>query len=463
MKLQPKLALFSTGIALIAVTVVAVVSRRTTLHEVNVQLAEADVDKTDTAVRIVRDWHVQHPSWQDAQGVIDQAASQSGCDLLLINYAGRCIASAPSTLCQADLTFGSGDLLTIRMRDTAQADVRELIGPPRVVFRDDRDATRLATLFILPPTNAEPIRFLRVMSQSLWIAGLVAAAVSVVLSIVIARAIVRPVRALTRVVARMGTGDLSPRVEVKGADEIAELAAAFNAMAASMSLQERGRQDLFHDVAHELRTPLTNLQCQLEAILDGLDQPEPRTLQSMHEELMLLGRLVDDLRDVALAEAGQLRLFIEPCELMTEVGKAVRAVAAQAAARGVHLRVDGPEAAMAYVDVGRFGQILGNLLSNGIRHASAGGNIDIRVRQSQSETSVEVEDDGPGIADELRPRVWERFFRADGARSRATGGVGLGLAIVKHLTELHGGTAGVENVPGRGARFTVTFRAPLNG
>jgi len=265
------------------------------------------------------------------------------------------------------------------------------------------------------------------------------------------------VESLTAAARRMGAGDLSQRVRVSSTDEIGELARAFNAMAEAVERNEALRRNLVSDVAHELRTPLTNLRGQIEALEDGLLAPSADTLRSLHEEILILSRLVNDLQDLALAEAGQLPLHRGRLVLSEAVEGALASIRAGAAERGILLHAEaGPELAVD-ADRERLGQVLRNLLANALTHTPDGGRIEVTARAENGSVSIRVQDTGVGISAEQLPRVFDRFYRADSSRARASGGAGLGLAIVKQLVIAHGGTIGVESEPGRGAAFTFTI------
>jgi signal transduction histidine kinase len=271
------------------------------------------------------------------------------------------------------------------------------------------------------------------------------------------------VDALTAAVRRMGAGDLDQRVPVVADDEVGELARAFNAMAGNLARTEQLRRTMVADVAHELRTPLTNLRGYLEAIQDGVAPPDAEVIASLHEEAIHLSRLVDDLQDLALADAGQLPLERRPIAVADVVGPVTRLVAPRAAAAGVAVEADlQPGLPAVEADPLRARQIVHNLLGNAVRHTPAGGAVRVRARRAADGVEVTVADTGEGIPPEHLPHVFERFYRADRSRSRATGGAGIGLAVVKQLVEAHGGRVGVESTPGRGTtlRFTLPVAAP---
>jgi signal transduction histidine kinase len=287
---------------------------------------------------------------------------------------------------------------------------------------------------------------------------------AVLLTLALSRRILGPVEALTLAARKMEKGDLSQRVEVRSKDEIGELIHAFNAMADGLARLEQLRRSMVTDVAHELRTPLSNIRGYLEALREDMMRPTPELIDSLYEETMLLSRLVDNLQELALAEAGQLKLERQPVALMEIVDKVVNVLQPQATDKGLTIRVDLPaDLPPAYADPKRVGQILRNLLANAMSYTPPGGEITVAARAVGSEVEVSVQDTGIGIAPEHLPHVFERFYRADKSRARTTGGAGLGLAIVRQLVEAHGGRVGVESAMGKGTTFTFTLpMAELN-
>ena len=283
---------------------------------------------------------------------------------------------------------------------------------------------------------------------------------SAVATALLAQRLVRPLAALRDAADRLARGDRLARVEADGADEIAALGRAFNTMAARIDDDERQRRDLTNDVAHELRTPLTNLRCHLEALDDGVSPMTADTVRTLLDEVGQLQHLVEDLTDLARAEASQLSLQVEPIDLADAIATLVREAAPRAARQQVALepRVP-PNLPPVRADRGRLAQVLRNVVDNAIVHTSAGGRIVIDAAAKDSIATILVRDTGPGIAPEHLPRVFDRFYRADASRSRETGGAGLGLAIVRQLVEAHGGRVAAESAPGRGT--TIAIEWPL--
>ncbi len=312
-----------------------------------------------------------------------------------------------------------------------------------------------ANLFLTSPTGDEPMAIdlsttgaTRITLVALGILALAGFA-----SWLTANRLVRPIRALTAATKRTAEGDRTARVD-GGSGEIGELARSFNAMSEKLAETERQRQALISDVAHELRTPLGTITGWLEATQDGLAEPDPHLVGMLLEESLLLQRLVDDLHDLAQADAGTLRLHPEPIALDDVVDQVVNAQQN----RSVLLRAE-TTPVHATADPVRLRQALGNLVANAVRYTPAGGEVVVRLFREGPDAVIEVTDTGTGIAAEDLPHVFDRFWRADKSRSRSTGGSGLGLAITRHLVEAHGGTVSVTSVLREGSTFRISLPA----
>jgi two-component system OmpR family sensor kinase/two-component system sensor histidine kinase BaeS len=261
-------------------------------------------------------------------------------------------------------------------------------------------------------------------------------------------------------------GDLSVRVPESGPRDFRRLAASFNHMVEELERADQRRRNLTADVAHELRTPLHVIQGNLEGILDGVYEPTEAHLEATLDETRLLARLVEDLRTLSLAEAGQLPLHVETVDVGELLADAQTSFSGQAEAAGIDLRLeiaeDGPAGGPLRVrgDVGRLDQVLGNLLSNAIRHTPRGGSVALRAAPIQGGVRIAVCDTGAGIPAEDMPYIFDRFWRGDRARTRGGGaGSGLGLAIARQLVRAHGGRIGVESTVGEGTTFTIELPA----
>jgi two-component system sensor histidine kinase BaeS len=267
--------------------------------------------------------------------------------------------------------------------------------------------------------------------------------------------ITRPLRALTAAAQHMSAGGDIPPVPVRGQDEIAGLTRAFNTMAANRAQLEQARKAMVSDVAHELRTPLSTIRGWLEAAEDGVSDLDPALITLLLKEALVLQHVVDDLQDLAVAEAGSLRLTVEPVPVAAALEQVRAAHEARAAQAGVALSVSAGPSLVVRADALRLRQILDNLVANALRYVPSGGSVSVTAVPDGGTVVISVADTGAGIAEEDLPHVFDRFWRADKSRSRSTGGSGLGLAIVRKLVEAHGGTVDVTSTTGAGTTFRV--------
>ncbi len=321
----------------------------------------------------------------------------------------------------------------------------------------------VGTLIVTPfNTPASPANdFLQAARRSVLWAGISAGAVALVLGSLLFFQITRPLRSLSSAAQSIARGDLSQRAWVSGDDEIGRVARSFNQMAEKLQRYEAERQNMIADIAHELRTPLAVIQGNLEAMLDGVLPADGRELALLHQEALLLKRLISDLRTLSLADAGQLTLHRRPVNLRELAAQVVERLQLRIEEKNIELRVNIPESISAVsADPERLAQVLSNLIDNALRYTPDGTRIVIAARATAGEVEVSVSDDGPGIPLEELPNLFRRFWRAEKSRNRATGGSGLGLAIVKQLVEAHGGRVWAESEgPGKGSRFVFTLPA----
>lgn len=277
----------------------------------------------------------------------------------------------------------------------------------------------------------------------------------------VARHVSRPVRRLSAAARRLAGGEFDARVSVSGTGDLAELSRSFNSMADAVQRSEQRQRQLVADVAHELRTPLSNLRGYLEGLQDGVVSPSQELFASLHEEVLLQRRILDDLHILALAEGGSLEYTRVRVDLADLAETAITAHGAVAAEAGIRLYASTEvSGAWLLADPDRLRQALSNLLSNAIRYTNPGGTVVVRVSATAVESLLEVQDSGVGIAAEDLPYVFDRFWRADRTRLRATGGSGLGLTIARHLVADHGGRIEVASTPATGTTFTMRFPRP---
>lgn len=301
-------------------------------------------------------------------------------------------------------------------------------------------------------------RFLQSVNQALVIVVLIAGLISLMLLISLANPGLKMIEVLTQAAMRMASGDLSQRVPLRSNDEIGHLARSFNEMANNLERAEKLRRNMVSDAAHELRTPLTNLQGYMEGLRDGVIVPSPQLFDALHAETKLLTRLVNDLQELTLAEAGYLRLNYQAVSLHEVVSRAVD---------GLLGGLSEPYAqVLSYVNVSlpkvwgdpdRLTQILRNLIDNALVHTPSTGTITISACPEGAFVRVVVKDTGIGIPAEHLSNIFERFYRVDPSRARTTGGTGIGLTIVKQLVESHGGQITVISEYGHGSTFSFTI------
>ena len=308
----------------------------------------------------------------------------------------------------------------------------------------------------LAPAEEE---FLASAKRSALLGGAIAFGLALLLSVLLISEVLSPLRVLTRATEQIARGDLTQRVKLKARDEFGQLGDSFNRMIKNLRHSEEIRRSMTADIAHELRTPVTIIQGNLEAILDEIYEPTTDTIAPIYEETLRLGQLIDDLRDISLAEAKELQLNIEPIEVVASIKQLVETISASLD-QGPQIRVEANSTIpQVPVDLKRFQQVLVNLLTNALRFTPQQGTIHIQVLRKDQEVEVRVANSGPGISPEEIPHLFERFYRGDQARSRGQGGSGLGLAISKQLVEAHGGRIWAENDPSGGAIFVI--RLPL--
>ncbi|KKM11167.1 hypothetical protein SY88_10030 [Clostridiales bacterium PH28_bin88] len=307
-------------------------------------------------------------------------------------------------------------------------------------------------------------QFLNSVFRSLYWGAAVASGFGLVLGLILSRAIAGPLKKLTTTVKGISNGNFQERAQVERGDkEIVDLADAVNVMAASLQTNERLRRRLMADITHELRTPLAIIQGNLEGMLDGVVDPSPQHIASVYDESLRLSRLVNNLRDLALADVGQLKIdrrLVDLKQLMQKTGQLLRPAAEE---KHISLEIHTPaEMPVITADPDRIHQVLYNLLTNSLRYTPEGGKVSLLARVLAEGTGkemiqVEVSDTGVGIPAEDLPHIFDHFYRADQSRTRASGGSGIGLAIVKQLVEAHGGKVWAESEPGKGSTFYFTL------
>lgn len=304
--------------------------------------------------------------------------------------------------------------------------------------------------------SMEQERFLKQTSTVLLYTAIGAVAASVLLSLLLAYTFTRPLREMTTATQEVAAGKLGQQVPVRSQDEIGQLAQSFNRMSSDLANATRLRKQMTADIAHDLRSPLTVITGYLESMADGVLKPSPERLKLIHAEATHLQRLVEDLRTLSLADAGELSMtrLTQPLQPLLEQTAAI--YAQQAGQKQINLQIDiEPDLPAPRVDPDRMMQVLGNLVGNALRHTPAGGRIILSASRAGEGVRVTVRDTGEGISPQDLPHVFDRFYRGDSARYAGEGESGLGLAIARSIVEMHGGRLTAESEPGSGAAFHI--------
>ena len=300
-------------------------------------------------------------------------------------------------------------------------------------------------------------RFLERINAASLAAAAISGSVALVLALLLAYFLIQPVNLLSGATEKIAHGDLSYRVAIRKPKELARLGATFNAIAAELEQADRRRKNLTPDIAHELRTPLAVQQAHLEALADGVFALSKENLDPIQEQNNLLTRLVEDLRLITLADAGELQMDLQPVDMRALVSGVVEQFSAKAKEKQIAIQTDLQDCQTVQADPQRLQQILHNLLQNGVRYTPEKGEIMIRVACSQHDLTCSMRDSGPGIPEASLPFIFDRFYRAERARTKADGGTGLGLAIARNLAQAHGGSLTARNHPQGGAEFILTL------
>ena len=318
--------------------------------------------------------------------------------------------------------------------------------------------TVLVGSMIEPVLNPADQDFMDSVNWSILVTTLTVGLLVLVFGSLLFWQITSPLRALTRASEAVAGGKLNQRVQVRSEDEIGRLARSFNHMAESLAQADNQRRNLLADIAHELRTPLTVIQGNLEALLDGVYDLTPENVATVYRQTIVLNRLVADLRDLALAEAGQLKLEPKPVDLAEVTTALSKTLETQAREKGIALQFEVSDAPlMVQADEQRITQVLFNLISNALRYTPTGGAITTTAARSDGRVVVSVRDTGVGISPEELPYVFDRFYRADRSRAFSTDSSGLGLTISKQIIEAHGGQIGAQSSLGAGSTFDFSL------
>ena len=294
-------------------------------------------------------------------------------------------------------------------------------------------------------TRSTDINFDRQQRQTNWMIVTLSTLLAALVTWLLARGLLAPVKRLVEGTHQLAAGKFATRVKVDSGDEIGQLARDFNQLAQSLEKNESNRRAFMADISHELRTPLAILRGELEAIQDGVRQVTPEAISSLQSEVVVLTKLVDDLHQLSLSDAGALAYRKQPLDLVNLLEVIAGSFAGRYRTHHLTLQLQLPAEASSFGDPDRLMQLFTNLLENSLRYTHPGGDVRITMRQQEDRWLLCIDDSAPGVAAAQRTQLFERFFRAENSRNRASGGSGLGLAICKNIVEAHGGTISAEH------------------
>ena len=460
-RLWVRLTLAFALVILVAVAAIGLLADMTAGQAFRQYLSYSDISRFENLVTLLSEYYQTQGTWDGVDEVLQQIRIvSSGMPAMM---PGR----FPGTLAWGDerveiiLADANGHVVYERPEEN--------LG--RKLTRDERAAAQEITagdevvgqLVIARPIQSAilgPLEqaFVARLRWLLVIGGLLAAGLGLLLGLAVSRNLTAPLQRLATAARAVANRDFSRRVEIEGSAEVADVARAFNEMTTALEASERQRQNMVADVAHELRTPLTVVQGNLRAILDDVYPLDKAEVTRLYDETRLLSRLVDDLRELALADAGQLRLYLRPTQAGAVIRTTAEVLSLAAEAQEVSLAVDLPKGLPAIqADPDRLAQVLRNLLVNALRHTPAGGSVTVSARADGSAVEISVADTGEGIHPEDLDHVFDRFWRGDRARTRGeSGGTGLGLSVAQSLVEAQGGRIWAESSLGEGSTFRFT-------
>jgi len=464
--LQVRLIIGFAVILAIAMSSVSVYARYAAANQLEAYEAEVAAVREERLEEMIHQMLAAGRQGEGLTQLIDQAGELYGVRIAVADEHGNVIGR---TQIAPDYAFFGESIQVFEDGGNLRRQIQRQ-------FRSKRGAALLALMAddieigTLAFTDAGPESFVRQEPQAaaiidsidnflLW-SGIAAGAAAIAVSMLVSRRTLSPLRSLQTAADRLGTGDLSQRVAITRNDEIGEMAQTFNAMAEGLEQAESQRRVLMADIAHELRTPLANIQGYVEAIRDRVIDADESTIDTLHQQVLHLAHLIEDLRLLALTEAGALRLDPLPSSVSDAARQSVDAIRPRAEAKRIALTIDAlADVPPASFDQERIGQVIANLLENAVRHTPEGGAITVATEALASTVRVSIKDNGSGISSDELSHIFDRFHRIDPSRTRATGGAGLGLTIAKQLIEAHGGSISVQSTVGEGSTFT--FELPI--
>jgi two-component system OmpR family sensor kinase/two-component system sensor histidine kinase BaeS len=457
-------------VVLVAVTAIAILADLTAGQAFRQYLSYGDIARFENLIERLGEYYEDHGSWDGVDAILSQVRIVPAGTM-----PGTMMDRRPGTIDwqdeQVHLILADADGKVVYDDDSGRTgrklDRNEQAAAQDIAV-DDQMAGQLVVSRPIQSAILGPLEeaFIERLRWILVIGGLIAGTLGALFGLGLSRSLTAPLQRLATAARAVGRRDFSQRVEVEGSAEIAEVARTFNEMTSALEESEEQRQNLVADIAHELRTPLSVVQGNLRAILDDVYPLEKTEISRLYDETRLLSRLVDDLRELALADAGQLRLNLRPTATGQIIDMMADNLSMVAEAEDVSLEIEVPEdLPTVQADADRLAQVLRNLLVNALHHTPSGGTITVSARSVGSAVQVSVADTGEGIPPEDLLHVFERFWRADRARALGTQASsqrwarrsGLGLSVAESLIEAQGGRIWAESELGQGTTFHFTI------
>jgi two-component system OmpR family sensor kinase/two-component system sensor histidine kinase BaeS len=459
-RLRVQLILAFTLVVLVAVGAIAILIIQTTNTQFRQYLTNSSMQASGGGLEQLVTFYEQQGNWDDVESLLGQGVFYSGPGN---RSFPRASASAPKPRGRLDVVLADAGGKVV-YDSTAKMEGKKLSSKHKTqalpITQSDGD--QIGYLLLSVPHEWTMLgrleqQFLSGMRTILVVGAALAVVLGAIMGALLSQRLMAPLQRLAAAARAVAGGDLDHKVEVEGSAEIVEVGNAFNEMTTALSESERQRQNMVADVAHELRTPLSVVQGNLRAILDDVYELDKAEISRLYDETRLLSRLVDDLRELALADAGQLRLTLRPTDLAPIIQDSIDNLALGAEAQEVTLSASLPDALLpVQADPDRVAQVLRNLLANALRYTPAGGTVTVDAGSYGGMVEVAVADTGGGIDPRDLPHIFERFWRADPARVRM-GSTGLGLSIAQTLIEAQGGRIWAESAPGQGSTFRFTL------
>jgi len=438
-----KLILAFLSIGIISVTIIFITARWNTRQEFIRFLTEQD---RSNIIAQLTEYYENNGTWAGAEVYLYPAVGHQGP------------GDRPPRRIPFILTDPNGNVLVANDRYKIGDKVSSSDLKQGVSITEDGNVVGVLVPMPMPTFEGQPreVEFIQRINLYLLYGALVGMVIALVLGIILSRTLTRPIRELTRATHAVSEGDLSQQVPVRSKDELGELAQAFNKMSTELSRSINARKQMTADIAHELRTPLSLILGHAEAVHDGVLPPSTDNFEIIREEATRLEHLINDLRTLSLADAGELSMqveTIEPRRLIQEVSSLYQY---QAQKKNIVITLEiAPDLPLIEADPGRMTQVLTNVLDNALRHTPDGGSIILAAREVEEMVELSIQDSGSGLDIDDADRIFERLYRADPSRFREDGGSGLGLAIAKSIVQAHGGQISAESEPGSGLKIKI--------